>query len=135
MIDFGVIDRGERDRNCSTRGGEVQADSPEKATQEQREESTLLVIYTSYSDIPPSPREPSEPLSGDSSVEKVFGLPKAGSVTKVLKSIPQLRFVCSSLFRNESRCITIVYAIRRVSLIRQILVIPDHRKLQMSLHC
>lgn len=90
MVDFSVIEKGELERNCSSRGGEVEVASPESAIQEERERSTLLVVYTSLSDIPPSPREPSEPIAGEPSVEREFGKPKPGSATKVL--CPNLTF-------------------------------------------
>ena len=49
--------------------------SDERTTQEQRELSTLMVIYTTPSDIPSSPREPSEPFTGDTLMEESFGAP------------------------------------------------------------
>lgn len=49
--------------------------SDERRAQEQRELSTLMVIYTTPSDIPSSPREPSEPFAGETSMEESFGAP------------------------------------------------------------
>ena len=75
-IDFSVIEREELARNIVTRGGNVELKSRERAVQEQRELTTLMVVYTTISDIPPSPREPSDPYSGESSVEQQFGMPQ-----------------------------------------------------------
>lgn len=49
--------------------------SDERTAQEQRELSTLMVIYTTPADIPSSPREPSEPFTGDTLMEESFGAP------------------------------------------------------------
>ena len=75
VVDFSVIDRDELNRNCTTRGGNVEVRSHERAVQEQRELTTLMTFYASTSDIPPSPREPSDPFSGVSVTERDFGLP------------------------------------------------------------
>lgn len=75
-MDFSLIEREERERNCSTRGGLVEVKSRERAMQEQRELSTLMVVYTSVADIPMSPREPSDPYSGEHSQELIFGSPE-----------------------------------------------------------
>ena len=49
--------------------------SQERAVQQQRELTTLMVVYSSYSDIPSSPREPSGLLSGEAVTEESFGSP------------------------------------------------------------
>lgn len=49
--------------------------SDERTAQEQRELSTLMVIYITSADIPSSPREPSEPFTGDTLMEESFGVP------------------------------------------------------------
>lgn len=74
-MDFSLIEGEERERNCSTRGGLVEVKSQERAIQEQRELSTLMVVYTSIADIPPFPREPSDPYTGEQSQELSFGPP------------------------------------------------------------
>ena len=74
-IDFSIIDDQELARNYTSRGGKVQVQSSERATQEQRELSTLMVVYTNPSDVPFSPREPSDPFSGQSVEEETFGAP------------------------------------------------------------
>ncbi|KAF2737072.1 hypothetical protein EJ04DRAFT_135582 [Polyplosphaeria fusca] len=58
-IDFSRVDAGERARNYAPYGGgQLQPTSPEKAANQQRENATLLVVYTHPSDVPSSPREP-----------------------------------------------------------------------------
>lgn len=89
-MDFSLIEREERDRNCSTRGGLVEVKSQERAIQEQRELSTLMVVYTSIADIPPSPRETSDPYTGEHSEELSFGPPN--EKTKVAELPPLLFF-------------------------------------------
>ena len=83
-MDFSLIESEERERNCSTRGGLVEVKSRERAVQEQRELSTLMVVYTGMGDIPPSPREPLDPYSGEYSQELMFGDPS--EKTKVVNS-------------------------------------------------
>ncbi|KAI9813288.1 MAG: hypothetical protein M1827_004230 [Pycnora praestabilis] len=75
LVDFSVIDPEELRRNYVTRGGYLSIESPEQLIQEKRELSTLMVIYTHPSDIPPSPREPSNPYSGEPSEIVMFGTP------------------------------------------------------------
>ncbi len=84
-MNFDDIEIEERERNCSTRGGLVEVKSRERALQEQRELSTLMVIYTSAADIPSSPREPSDPYTGEHSQEIMFGTPH--EKTKVLQCL------------------------------------------------
>ena len=74
-IDFSVIDEQELARNYANRGGKAEITSQERAVQEQRELSTLMVVYTNESDIPPSSREPTDPFSGEPAKEESFGLP------------------------------------------------------------
>ncbi|MCJ1437640.1 hypothetical protein MMC27_007027 [Xylographa pallens] len=75
LVDFSVVETEELARNCSTRGGNVEVRSSERAIQEQRELTVLMAFYTSLSDVPPSPREPTDPYSGESSTELMFGAP------------------------------------------------------------
>ncbi|KAL8994924.1 MAG: hypothetical protein Q9188_006932, partial [Gyalolechia gomerana] len=77
LVDLSVIPPEELNRNYTPRGGKQSPESEEKAVQEQRELKTLMVIYTSSSDIPPSPREPIEQDSDDFSPEQSFGSPEA----------------------------------------------------------
>ena len=74
-IDFSVIGAYELARNYTSRGGNAEITSEERARQEQRELSTLMVVYSSNFDIPSSPREPSDIFSGEHSTEESFGPP------------------------------------------------------------
>lgn len=84
VVDFSVVALEELERNYTTRGGKLEIKSREREVQEQRELTTLMVIYTTPSDIPPSPREPSDPYSGDTVIEQTFGMPS--DETKVISS-------------------------------------------------
>ncbi len=86
-IDFSVVDEQELARFLTSRGGKCEIKSPEQAVQEQREQATLMVIYTSDSNIPPSPREPSDTFSGDTLMEESFGPPE--DQTRVSSVLPQ----------------------------------------------
>jgi hypothetical protein len=90
VVDFTVIDADELGRNCVTRGGKVDVKSQERSVQEQRELTTLMVFYSSPSNIPPSPKEPVDPFSGDHSIERPFGAPQ--EETKVRDIIPTSSF-------------------------------------------
>ena len=74
-IDFSVIEVHELARNYTSRGGNAEITSEERARQEQRELTTLMVVYSSSPDIPPSPREPSDIFPGEHSTEESFGSP------------------------------------------------------------
>ena len=83
MIDFDVVEDTQRQQAYVTRGGLLEVRSPERVLQEQRETSRLLVVYTSPSDIPPSPSEPSEqPVEGPTT-EVAFGQPGEGTKVAV----------------------------------------------------
>ena len=73
--DFGEIEDSEREKNYATRGGMLEPENQERKIQEQRESSTLMVIYTSSSDIPISPREPPIEDSQMRVEENKFGEP------------------------------------------------------------
>ena len=55
----------------------VEIISPERDVQRDRENGTLMAIYTSIFDIPPSPREPADHYTGDFAPEQSFGPPDA----------------------------------------------------------
>ena len=57
-IDFTEIDEEGRKLNFIKRGGTQVPESPEKAAQEQHEQTSLMVVYALPSDVPPSPKEP-----------------------------------------------------------------------------
>ena len=75
VVDFSDIDPKERDLNCEIRGGLKATESPHHIEQEEREKTTLMVVYTSEADIPPTPREPSGEHDGEANNEISFGEP------------------------------------------------------------
>lgn len=86
-----MIEPEELERISVTKGGKVEVNSRERAIQEQRELTTLMVIYTTPSDIPSTPREPPDPYSGDVVIEQSFGEPS--EETRV-----SLQFVVEAVF-------------------------------------
>lgn len=77
FVDFSVVPMEERERLYSPLGGgKLQAKSAERAVREKHENSTLIVVYTDPSQIPPNPREPADPYNGEQrgSLTK-FGVP------------------------------------------------------------
>ena len=78
-VDFTVVLADERSRNFAPYGGgERQPECPEKEANERREKNTLIVFYSDRHQIPPSPREPLEPLDqGPAREPRVFGEPPA----------------------------------------------------------
>ena len=77
-IDFRDVDEEERNRNYAPFGGGRNApDSAELAFRDYYEANNLIVFYADPSDIPPNPREPSDPTNGEP-VDRVrnFGEPE-----------------------------------------------------------
>jgi hypothetical protein len=76
-VDFSTVDKDERDRQYAPYGGgKLQPDSRERAIREQYERDNLIVIYSGPSDIPPNPREPTDPFNGEQGGPvKEFGVP------------------------------------------------------------
>ena len=69
----------------------MEVKSHERAVQEQRELTTLLAFYASLSDIPSSPREPSDPYTGEPMVERAFGTPQEETkVYTLLQFLPEV---------------------------------------------
>ena len=77
LIDFSDVDEEERKRNYAPfGGGEIAPESPERAIRDYYEANNLIVFYTDPSDIPPNPREPSDPANGEKvAVAKDFAKP------------------------------------------------------------
>lgn len=50
-----------KNANFIKRGGTLQPSSPEKAAQDHRESTTLMVFHTSPADVPPTPKEAPPP--------------------------------------------------------------------------
>lgn len=66
LIDFSDVDPEERARNYAHRGGgEQKVDSQERAARDYYDANNLIVFYASPEDIPPDPREPSNPYTGE----------------------------------------------------------------------
>ncbi|KAF2231753.1 hypothetical protein EV356DRAFT_535262 [Viridothelium virens] len=75
-IDFCDIEKSERERNYAPYGGgELIPESPESKLQEEHERNTLMVFYTDRMDIPPNPREPLDPYTGEVPMTVTFGQP------------------------------------------------------------
>lgn len=93
LVDFSAMPQESRvgeTANYSRFGGDKQPDSPEKEAQEKHESSTLMVYYSDSSEIPPCPREPADPYSGDTSTEsKDFGEPDDNVRSRVKELHPQ----------------------------------------------
>ena len=83
-VDFSTVDKDERDRQYAPYGGgKLQPDSRERAIREQYERDNIIVIYSSPSDIPPNPREPTDPFNGDQGGPfKEFGAPPETFATR-----------------------------------------------------
>lgn len=77
-VDFTVVPADERARNYAPYGGgELHPESPERLVRENYENNTLLVFYADSSEVPPNPREPTDPYNGEAgSVIKQFGAPE-----------------------------------------------------------
>lgn len=77
-IDFSNVDAEERERNFAPfGGGKLEPDSAERAVREYHEANTLIVFYADAKDIPPNPREPSDPYNGKPADKvKIFGAPE-----------------------------------------------------------
>ena len=98
--------------NFLGRGGTVQVQSAEAEAQKKREMDTLIAIYTSKSDIPESPREPSEPFSGKPSQEVPFGEPPEKIKVSIALSARKLQ---SMLLLTRCRCAKLSSAAAKVN--------------------
>lgn len=89
-VDFSnmVTDDGdERDRNYAPYGGgKLQPDSPENEARKQYEANNLIAVYSNSSEIPPNPREPSDPDNGEQlGPTKSFGAPPEKYVQRAVQ--------------------------------------------------
>lgn len=80
------IDLGNESNNFIKRGGSQQPTSPEKEAQDHREATTLMVFYTSQSDVPSSPKEPPAP-DPDEMVPDVLGFGELPDLVKVSRVV------------------------------------------------
>lgn len=84
-IDFSTVEQAERERNYEPYGGGLlKVDSPERQAQENREAITLMAFYALKSDIPPCPREPADPYTGEHVETKTFGEPDDATIVRRL---------------------------------------------------
>lgn len=74
------------------RAGQKQPDSPEKAAQERREATTLMVFYTSPADIPSTPKEP-PPLEGEEPAPEVVSFGELPDHVKVIHNVKTLHTI------------------------------------------
>ena len=83
VTDFSGVTDEDRDRHYRTRGGirELDATSTEREVQKSREDGTLMAMYSTLNDIPPTPREPIEGTKIEWNPEMQFGDP--GDPTRV----------------------------------------------------
>ncbi|KAI9763675.1 MAG: hypothetical protein M1840_009148 [Geoglossum simile] len=68
-------DRSLQEENYVSRGGIKEPESLEKGVQEQRETTTLMVVYSDPSDAPRTPREGPDLFSGEKAEQIPFGGP------------------------------------------------------------
>jgi hypothetical protein len=84
-IDFSTVGPEDRERNYEPYGGgQMKVDSPERQIQENREATTLIAHYMFKTDIPPCPREPSDPYTGENHESKAFGTPDDANIVRRL---------------------------------------------------
>ena len=106
MIDFSDIPEEERTKNYRPHGGgSKNPESPETEAQKRYEDGTLIVIYTHPSDIPPTPREPADPFSGEYGEAVELGLPSDEILVKKelvsLNCIIMLRSIISLVLNSN----------------------------------
>ncbi|KAI0152854.1 hypothetical protein GGR57DRAFT_503364 [Xylariaceae sp. FL1272] len=58
LIDFSCLGQSQRNKNYTTRGGVRPIESAQKKVMEEYENRELMTIYTTLSEIPPTPRSP-----------------------------------------------------------------------------
>jgi len=75
-VDFDEVEKDERERNYAPYGGgEQKVESAEMPIREQFELETLMAIYTTREDIPPTPKEAPEANEAENEPTKEFGEP------------------------------------------------------------
>jgi hypothetical protein len=93
-IDIDNVSPDDRARSYIKRAGILIATSPEAKAQEHREATTLMAIYTSPADVPPSAKEPPPP-DMDEMVPEVLSFGELPDHVKVCSS--SLMAICQSL--------------------------------------
>lgn len=86
-VDFSTIDADERDRNYAPYGGgKLQPESPETESRKQYEANALIAVYSDPSEIPPNPREPTDPDNGEQlGATTAFGAPPEKYVLRAVQ--------------------------------------------------
>jgi len=77
-IDFSEMEPEVREKNYAPfGGGELGCESAERTARERSEANTLMVFYADDRDIPPNPREPTDPYHGEpGDTPRQFGVPE-----------------------------------------------------------
>lgn len=90
-VDFATVPQDDQDRQYAPYGGgKKQPESPESAIREQYERDNLIVIYSDASEIPPNPREPSDPYNGQEFGHcKEFGSPPEQFMARANRRAPK----------------------------------------------
>ncbi|MBE7180280.1 MAG: hypothetical protein INR71_03565 [Terriglobus roseus] len=85
-VDFEHINKNHRLTSYDRFGGFKRPVSKESDVQDQHESNTLLAVYLNQAEIPPNPREPADPYTGDDVVEtKEFGKPPQDVLTRATR--------------------------------------------------
>jgi len=85
LVDFSDMPADAKGNYEPYGGGTNQPTCPEKEANMQRENGTLMVFYSSSSDVPPSPREPPEAMdveSASAATPLAFGTPPPSVLTR-----------------------------------------------------
>lgn len=80
VVDFSGMPEDSRTNNYKRFGGEKHPESPETTVMQQHEASTLMAHYFTNADIPPCPKEPSDPYTGVHLETKIGESPGPNSV-------------------------------------------------------
>jgi hypothetical protein len=104
-IDIDNVSPDDRARSYIKRAGMLIATSPEAKAQEHREATTLMAIYTSPADVPPSAKEPPPPDT-DEMVPEVLLFGELPDHVKVCSScllvICQILIICRRLAKRST---------------------------------
>lgn len=80
VVDFSGMSEDSRTNNYKRFGGEKDPESLETAVMQQHETSTLMAHYLTNADIPPCPKEPSDPYAGVRIETKIGEAPGPNSI-------------------------------------------------------
>ncbi|KAI9719046.1 MAG: hypothetical protein M1812_003676 [Candelaria pacifica] len=82
LVDFRAMKQKAVDINYAAFGGVLEVESEERRVQEQREARIPMEYYIDNSSIPPSPKEPPNPYSGEPSMTVSFGEPSESAIVR-----------------------------------------------------